>query len=73
MYKWNHWAGFYTISLGWSLVYIEGSHSQGIIFKFNCMSFSEDCFCISKQCIPRRNAALCGISSGAPLFAKVHI
>ena len=36
-------------------------------------SFSEDRFYHSKHCRPRWNAALCSISSGSSLFAKVHV
>ena len=38
---------FNTIKTGWSTVYIEGS--QVIMSKHNCISFSEDCFCLSKH------------------------
>ena len=34
------------------------------------LCFFEDRFCLSTQCRPRRNAALCGISSGSSLFVK---
>ena len=37
------------------------------------MYFSEDWFGLSKQCIPWWNAALCSISSGSSLFAKVPV
>ena len=40
----------HTIKSGWSIVYIEGSHV--IIKKKNCISFSEDQFCFSKQYRP---------------------
>ena len=43
----------YTDTSGWSIVYIEGS--QVIILKKCSTSFSEDQFCLSKQCRP----ALC--------------
>ena len=36
---------FDTITLGWSFVCIEGS--QVIIFKYNCISFSEDVFVLA--------------------------
>ena len=36
-----------AINLGWSIIYIEA-----IILKYNCISFSEDHLCLSKQCIP---------------------
>ena len=54
---------------GWSIVYIEGL--QVINFKKEHISFSEDWFCLSKQCRPWSNAALCCISSRSSLFAKV--
>ena len=38
-----------TINIGWSIVYIKGSH---VIFKQDCIYFSEDHFCLSKQCRP---------------------
>ena len=37
---------FDTINYKWSIVYVEGS--QVIIYKQNCISFSEDSFCLSK-------------------------
>ena len=36
-------------------------------------SFSEDRLCLSKQCRPWWNAAICGISSGASLFANLKV
>ena len=39
---------FDKVKLGWSILYIEGS--QDIISKKYCISFSEDRFCLSKQC-----------------------
>ena len=39
---------FDTVESGWSILYFEGS--QAIISKQDCISFSEDRFCLSKQC-----------------------
>ena len=41
---------FYTIHLGWSIVYIEGS--QVIISQKNCISFSEDWFVLANSADP---------------------
>ena len=41
---------FDTVKPGWSIIYIEGS--QVIIFPKNYISFSEDQFCLVKQCRP---------------------
>ena len=38
---------FHTVKSGWSMVYIEGL--QAIISKYY-ISFSEDRFCLRKQC-----------------------
>ena len=38
---------FDAISLGWPIVYTEGS--QVIISTQKCISFAEDCFCHSKN------------------------
>ena len=37
---------FYTITVQWSIIFIEGSHV--IISKIYCISFSEDLFCHKK-------------------------
>ena len=47
---------FDTVNLGWSIVYIE--ESQVIISKFNCISFSNDCFSLSKPYLHRWNVVL---------------
>ena len=62
---------FDTVKSGWSIVYIEGS--QVIISEKYCISFSEDWFCLGKQCRPWWNATICGISSGSSLFSKIPI
>ena len=47
--------------------------SQQLEHTNSFFSLSEDCLGTSKQCGPSWNDALCGISSGPLLFAKVHI
>ena len=41
---------FDTVRPGWSIVYIEGL--QAIISQKYCIAFSEDQFCLSRQCRP---------------------
>ena len=53
---------FDTVKSRWSIAYIEGS--QDIISKKYWFFFTEDHFCLSKQCRPWWNAA-CSISSGS--------
>ena len=45
----------------------------GYNFKIKIVHLSKNRLCLSKQCRPRWNAALCGISSGSSLFAIVCI
>ena len=52
---------FDTINLGKFIVHIKASLVR--IYRLSCISASEDCFYLTKQC--RR-----GISSGSSLFAK---
>ena len=47
---------------------VTGRNFQ-IIMYFNSRSL----FCLTKQCRPEYNAALCNISSVSSLFAKLHI
>ena len=55
---------FDTWDLAYSIVYIERLQVQ--FSKQNCISFSDDSFCVSKQC----RLWWCGILSGSSLFAK---
>ena len=46
----------------------------GYNFKGYCISFSDDQFCLSKQCGPWLNAILCGISFGDfPVCKSTHL
>ena len=45
----NGFFWFDTIKLEWPIVYIERSK---VIMQKKCISFSEDFFCLSKQCRP---------------------
>ena len=54
-----------TTILGWFIVHIEGSNV--ISSKLRCTS-PEYCFDTIKQCRPRWNVDICGISFGSTLF-----
>ena len=46
-------SSFWIETINFSLYTLMGEHwSQVIISKQNCISFSEDCFCLSKQSGP---------------------
>ena len=62
----------HAIKSGWSIVCIEGSQfiiSKEILYFFPLKIH----FVIANSADPDKNAALCDISSGSSLFAKVPV
>ena len=64
---------FDTINLGWSIVYIKGSHV--ILSKCYCISFSEDYFCLNNQCRPPQDemAGYTNFIDGLHCLPKTHL
>ena len=60
-----------TIRMELSILYFEGWQVE--ISKLWYISVPEVCFYLDNQSRPWWNAALCGISSGSSLFAKVPV